>query len=152
MYECLLSACHPIPWLHRISHSITWLFWSLNGEPCLPHLSVMRIIWSLMKQPRAAWRNAKMAVKESHEDEVPLSLYRDTFQWSVTKMLLCIMNNKKAMISSNKYILAHFQSIVSELWTKYVSIYRIVCESIGFTLDLKVLVNYFTVNNYLMGY
>jgi len=56
-----------------------------------------------------------MAVKESHEDEVPLSLYRDTFQWSVTKMLLCIMNNKKAMISSNKYILAHFQSIVSEL-------------------------------------
>ena len=62
------------------------------------------------------------------------------------------MNNKKAMISSNKYILAHFQSIVSELWTKYVSIYRIVCESIGFTLDLKVLVNYFTVNNYLMGY
>lgn len=145
MHECSLSACHPGGWLPRMSHSITWLFWRPDGGSCLPHLSLMRRIWSLVKQPRAAWRNAKMAVKRSHERQLPLSLY--IFHWSVTKMMLCILNNKKNIVSFNKYILAHFLITLSELHTKYVSIYRIVGESLGFDLDFRVLVSYFTVSN-----
>lgn len=49
-----------------------------------------------------------MAVKENHEVGVPLSLHRDIFQRSVTKMLLCIMNMQEShekpwLVSTHTY-------------------------------------------------
>lgn len=135
--ECSLPACHPVQWLPRMSQSITWLFWRADGASCLPHLSLMRRIWSLVKQPRAAWRNAKMAVKGRYEGELPLSLY--IFHWSLTKMLLCILNNKKSHGTFLKFCYWSY--------TKYINIYRIVSKSLSFDLDFKVLISYFTVSN-----
>lgn len=39
-----------------------------------------------------------MVVKESHGDDVHISLYRDMFQWSVTQVQLCNSNSNKSLV------------------------------------------------------